>query len=349
MGVKLNDLTNNIFREINIKSLTGKTIAIDAFNTIYQFLAIIRGFDGSPLKNLKGESTSHISGLFYRNIKLIEYNIKPVYVFDGVPNILKKEELTRRRQMKKAAVIKMNEAIDSQDFETARKYAQSTSKVNSKMIEDSKKLLNLMGISVVQANEDAESQAAYLVNNNMVYAAGSQDYDTLLFGAKRMIRNLSHNRTKKVKNTTIKIPIQWIKLEKLLESLEIDQNQLIDVGILSGVDFYPGIRGIGTKSAYELIKTHKSLDNLVENKIKSRGIDFEKVIDLEVIDKVRNIFRNPNVDKNVEIKKYRPNYDKLKEFLVEENNFDRIRIESGLSKLKSKSESKQITLGGFMR
>ncbi|MCP4762864.1 MAG: flap structure-specific endonuclease, partial [archaeon] len=145
MGTKINELVKDTKRVITFDNLLGKKIAIDAFNTIYQFLAIIRQRDGTPLKDYQGNVTSHLSGLFYRTINFIEHGIKPIYVFDGKPSDLKLETIKERREIKEKAKVKMIKAQEAEDFKEARKYAQQTSRLTSDMLEESKKLIKYMG------------------------------------------------------------------------------------------------------------------------------------------------------------------------------------------------------------
>jgi len=96
MGTAIGNLLEK--EEIDLDFLQSRVVAVDSFNILYQFLSVIRGMDGSPLKDQKGRVTSHLTGLFYRTINLLERDIKPVFVFDGKPPELKsktreKEEL----------------------------------------------------------------------------------------------------------------------------------------------------------------------------------------------------------------------------------------------------------------
>ena len=149
MGVNLKDLVPKTV--VTLENMSGKSIAIDAYNALYQFLAIIRQPDGTPLKDTSGKITSHLSGLFYRTVNLTEMGIKAVYVFDGAPPTLKEVEIKRRMQIKEEATIKYEKALAEGKIEEARTYAQMTSKLKDYMAEDSKRLLTLMGIPWIQA------------------------------------------------------------------------------------------------------------------------------------------------------------------------------------------------------
>ena len=178
MGTKINEIIKNVKRTITIENLFNKRIAIDAFNSLYQFLAIIRQQDGTPLKDHNGNVTSHLSGLFYRTINFLEHGIKPIFVFDGKPSELKMKTIKERRVVKEAAKRKMIEAQEAEDFREARKFAQQTSKLSTEMIGESKKLIEYMGIPVIDANSEGEAQSAYLVERGDAWACASQDYDT---------------------------------------------------------------------------------------------------------------------------------------------------------------------------
>ena len=349
MGVKINELVQDVKRTITFENLFNKRIAVDAFNTIYQFLAIIRQRDGTPLKDYEGNVTSHLSGLFYRSINFIEHNIKPIYVFDGVPTELKLETIRDRKKIKDDAKIKMVEAQEAEDFREAKKFAQQTSKLTTDMIEESKKLLENMGIPVFQASSEGEAQSAYLVEKGDAWACASQDYDTLLFGGERLVRNFAVSRSKKVKDTTVTLDIEYVSLPKLLENLEITREQLVEMGILIGTDFFSGIHGIGQHKALDLIKKYKSIKNIVSEKVKVGKKDIQ--LDLELVEQVKNIFLTPDIRNNYpKIKFSKINYEKIKELLVEIHNFDNQRVENALDRLRKLDSSKtQISLDNFIK
>ncbi|WP_457557752.1 flap endonuclease-1 [Candidatus Harpocratesius sp.] len=348
MGVDLGPLVKDVKKIIKFEDLVGKRIAIDAFNTLYQFLAIIRGRDGTPLKDYQGNVTSHLSGLFYRSLNLIEHDIRPIYVFDGPPNPFKQAEIQRRREIRNEARKKFEEARDLGETEDAAKYAQGSSKLTGEMIQESKEFLSALGIPIVEAAQDGESQAAYLVSTNQAWAVGSQDYDSFLFGAKKVVRNLSMNRTRKIRSTVVSVDIEWLSLEKILVSNNLSREQLIDIGILVGVDFFPGIKGVGIKTAYKLVQQHGSLDTMLEKDIEIRKQKISNLLSTETVQAVKNIFLNPVINRNISSLKWNtPNFDKIKEILVEKHNFNRERVETGLSRLKKRGSARQKTLSDF--
>ncbi|TXT67250.1 MAG: Flap endonuclease 1 [Promethearchaeota archaeon] len=347
MGIKINGLVKEVKRNVTFENLYNRVISIDAFNTLYQFLAIIRQRDGTPLKDYQGNVTSHLSGLFYRTINFLEQNIKPVFVFDGEPSTLKLETIEKRREVKREAKEKMIEAREKGDIVEAKKYAQMTSKLTSEMIEESKKLIEYFGIPIIQAPSEGEAQSAYMVQKGDAWAVASQDYDTLLFGGNRLLRNFAVKRSKKVKNTSITLDIEYISLWKFLEKFEITREQLVDMGILIGTDFYPGIKGIGQKTALDLITTHGSLETIISKNVQAAGKKID--IDMEIIKQVKQIFLHPNVrDDFPPLKWKNAQYEKIKELLVEEHNFSKNRINNALERLKKiSSKAAQVSLDKF--
>lgn len=336
MGLDLKPLV--VREKTNLESFASKVIAIDAYNAIYQFLAIIRGPEGLPLTDSKGKVTSHISGLFYRNINFLSIGIKPVYVFDGRPPSLKSAEIERRKQIKKDATIKFEKALTEGKYEEARKYAQQTSAMRDEMVEDSKHLLGLFGIPVIQAPSEGEATAANLTITGQAYASASQDFDSLLFGAKKLVRNFTNSGKRKLpnRNTTIEIEPEIIDLQKSLDDLGITREQLVDVGILIGTDFNPnGFERIGPKTALKAIKEYERLENIPQIQDKLEEIDYKQI---------RQIFLEPKVTNASKIEFGEINFQAITSYLTAERNFSLDRVETSLNRLKKAKERKSHTL-----
>lgn len=342
MGVKINTLVESAKKVITYDMLFGKIIVIDAFNTLYQFLASIRGVDGNLLKDLKGRDTSYLSGLFYRNIHLINQNIKLVYVFDGKPNILKADEINRRKELRELAEHNFKEVDELSNQSEFKKYAQGSSRLTGEMIDNSKALLQAIGIPVIQAPQDGEAQASYMIQKEKAFAIGSQDYDSFLFGANRIIRNVSVGQTRTIRGVKEKVDLEYYTMEKVLAELEITRQQLVDISILVGVDFFEGIKGIGDKTALKLIKEYQNLEGIM--KAKKESFNFDKLTP-DFLTSVRNIFLKPNVTDDYKLIFPKPNFPKIKEIMVEEHNFDPQRIDNTLKPLIERSTTRtQINL-----
>ena len=313
---------------VRLEDLSGKSIAIDAYNALYQFLAIIRQPDGTPLKDSSGRITSHLSGLLYRTSNLVEMGIKPIYVFDGVPPTLKEVEIKRRMKAKEEALIKYEQALKVGKIEEARMYAQATSRLKDYMTEDSKRLLDLMGISWVQAPSEGEAQAAHLVKRGDANYCASQDYDSLLFGAPKLVRNVTISGRRKLpgKNVYIEVVPEVVNLEQVLKNCGITYEQLIDIGILIGTDFNPeGIKGLGPKTALKLIKEHGSLENALPH-IKNAEFPVEP-------QRIREIFLHPKVTDNYKIEWKEPDVESVIDFICRERDFSEDRVKKALEKM----------------
>jgi len=319
----LKDLVPKI--NVDLSQLSGKSIAIDAYNALYQFLAIIRQPDGTPLKDHTGRVTSHLSGLFYRTCNLLELGIKPIYVFDGVPPVLKEVEIRRRMKVKDEAMKKYEEALSQGRIEEARSYAQMTSRLKDYMAEDSKRLLKLMGVPWVQAPSEGEAQAAYLVKRMHANYCASQDYDSLLFGAPRLLRNVTISGRRKLprKKVYVEVIPEVIEQERVLKELGITYEQLIDLGILVGTDFNPeGVKGIGSKTALRLIKEYGSLEKVLPE-LKEASFPVEP-------QRIREIFLHHKVTDSYKIVWKEPDIDEVQAFLCGERDFSKERVAKAL-------------------
>ncbi|XRP96777.1 flap endonuclease-1 [Methanocaldococcus sp. 16A] len=326
MGVQFGDFIPK--KIISFEDLKGKKVAIDGMNALYQFLTSIRLKDGSPLRNRKGEITSAYNGVFYKTIHLLENDITPIWVFDGEPPKLKEKTRKFRREMKEKAESKMKEAIKKENFEEAAKYAKRVSYLTPKIVENCKYLLSLMGIPYVEAPSEGEAQASYMAKKGDVWAVVSQDYDALLYGSPRVVRNLT---------TTKEMP-ELIELNEVLEDLSISLDDLIDIAIFMGTDYNPGgVKGIGFKRAYELVRSGVAKDVLKK--------------EVENYEKIREIFKKPNVTDDYSLNLKLPNKEGIIKFLVDENDFNYERVKKHVDKLYNliTNKTKQKTLDAWFK
>jgi flap endonuclease-1 len=327
LGVDLADIIPE--QTITLESLSNKTLAVDAYNTLYQFLAIIRQPDGTPLKDRSGRITSHLSGLLYRTSNLAEKGIKLAFVFDGKPPELKEMEIQRRRKIKQEATVRYGEALREGKLEEARTYAQATSSLKDMMVDDSKTLLDALGVAWIQAPSEGEAQAAYMASKGEVWAVASQDHDSLLFGAPRMIKNLAITGRRKLprRNAYVEVEPKVVDLAMVLEELSLTREQLIDAGILIGTDFNPdGVKGIGPKTAVKLLQEHGSLEKIMAS---------NPEIAILGVAEIRDIFLKPAVTDNYSLKWSEPNIEKVVEFLCGERDFSEDRVRKALSRMSA--------------
>ncbi|MCS7385360.1 MAG: flap endonuclease-1 [archaeon GB-1867-005] len=313
-------------KRISLRQLAGRTIAIDALNALYQFLSIIRLPTGVPLTDSEGRVTSHLVGLFYRTISLLEKGILPIYVFDGPPPKFKMKEVIERRKIRERFAREWIEALREGDIAKAFKKSVMTARVTSEIIRESKYLLDLMGIPWVQAPSEGEAQAAYMAMKGDVYASASQDYDSILFGAPVLVRNLAVESRQfyPKKGVFKKLWPELISLEESLNKLKLTRRQLIDIAILIGTDYNDGVRGIGPKKALKLIRLYGSAEKVV------RALNVEVDFDIEAI---RSFFMNPPVTDRYKVSFNEPKIDEIKCFLIS-RQFNIKRVERALDRLK---------------
>jgi len=327
LGVDLRDLVPKTV--VKLEDLGGKSIAIDGYNALYQFLAIIRQPDGTPLKDSSGRVTSHLSGLLYRTSNLVELGIKPIYVFDGAPPALKEVEIKRRRKVKEEALVLYERALKEGKPEEARVYAQATSHLKDYMAEDSKRLLDLLGIPWIQAPSEGEAQAAHLTRKGEADYCASQDYDSLLFGAPRFIRNITISGRRKLpsKNIYVEVVPEVVEMDQVLKECGITYEQLVDVGILIGTDFNPdGIKGLGPKTALKLIKEHGTLENAIPH-VKNAEFPVEP-------QRIRDIFLHPTVTNDYKIEWKDPDVEGVVDFMCRGRDFSEDRVRKALEKMQ---------------
>ena len=328
MGLQIGEIVPK--HEISLEALKDKIIAVDAFNTLYQFLTTIRQPDGTPLMDSKQRVTSHLSGLFYRTINLIQKGIKPVFVFDGKAPEMKQKTHEARAKIKQEAIAGFETA---ETIEERAKFAARTAVLTDEMIDESKELLIALGIPVVQAPSEGEAQASYMAKAGDAYACASQDYDSLLFGAPRLIQNVTLAKKRRLASgLSVSINPQLIELKNVLDTLEISHEQLICLGILTGTDYNPkGVHGIGPKTALKIVKQHKSPAEIFKEVAKDKPVEFDW-------QKIFELFSNPSVTRKYDLKFKAVDEKKIRNIL-EEHDFSEERINSALDRLKEQKEA----------
>jgi len=326
LGVNLTPIM--VKQKVTLNDLKGKSLAVDANNYLYQFLSLIRTRDGTPLKDSSGNITSHLAGLMSRSTRLIrDFNIDIVFVFDGQPPALKEEEIKKRRIQREKALQEWQQALKARDYAKAFSKAVMTSRLTWNMIEDAKKLLLLLGIPYVKAPSEAEAQTAYMAIKGDVWAASSKDYDTILFGAPKLLRFLTIHGQEYLPSKGIARPLEpeLIALRQLLSYHGITRLQLVDLAILVGTDFNEGIKGVGPKTALKLVKEYNRIENLPSKFLSKIPQQYEKV---------RETYFHPKTTP-----KYSLSYNSLQEeelfhFLCDERDFSRKRVRTIVQRMK---------------
>lgn len=336
MGV---DFGDSIPREkIRLEDISGWTLAVDGYNTLYQFLAIIRGMDGGHLKDSKGRVTSHISGLFYRNVNLLELGMKLVYVFDGKPPELKMEEIRRRSEQRREANDRYLRALQTGDMVQARKYAEASTVLRRDMVGDAKTLLDAMGIPWVDAPSEGEAQASMMALEGTVNAVASQDHDSLVFGAPVLVRNvtISGKRRLPSKGIMINVVPERITLSSVLEATGLTREQLVDYAILLGTDFNPdGFDGVGPATALKYLKKYGRLEDIKELAGPLAGVSYKEI---------RRLYLEAPATKRVK-PEWKPfDRQKVTSFLVGEHSFSRDRVEAAIKRVQTTKAAQSETL-----
>ena len=325
MGVNLTGLSEP--KNLELGDLRGRHIAVDAYNTIYQFLSIIRQPDGSPLTDTQGRITSHLSGILYRTVNLIESGISPSFVFDGVPHELKTDTIMERRARRDKAEREWEDAKEEGDVKKAFSKAQQTSRMTPEIKGSSRELLTYLGLPVIDAPSDGEAQAAYMCGKGDVWASASQDFDSILFGAPTLIRNMTITGRRKIpgRDQYKDVKIELINCDEFLSELGITREKLVDVCILMGTDFNRGISGIGPKKGLKLIKTHGDL----EGAMKHLGEEIENYED------IRNIFLRSEYSDDYDLAERSIDADKVCELMCERHDFSKERVLSVIERIES--------------
>lgn len=329
---------------LRLEDLRGKTLSVDANNFLYQFIALIRTPEGFPLKGLDGTVTSHLAGLLYRSTRLIyDYGIGLIFVFDGKPARYKEAEVEKRREIREKAMQEWSEALKRRDYAKAFSKAVVSSRLTKPMVDDAKRLLNLLGIPHVQASSEAEAQAAYIAMRGDAWASSSRDFDSLLFGTPKLVRNLTLTGKEFLPSKGLfrRLVPELIILEEFLSRHQIRREQLIDAAILMGTDFNQGINGFGPKRSIRTIREFgriESLPSLIKNKVAGN------------YDEVRRLFLEPDVDRDYAIHHDALREDELYEFLCGQKGFSRERVEKVVERTKKyRLGAKQIDLEGWFR
>jgi flap endonuclease-1 len=337
----ISDKAPAAIKENKMESYFGRKVAVDASMSIYHFLIAVRQGDQGQLTNEAGEVTSHLTGMLYRTIRMMEAGIKPVFVFDGKAPTLKSGQLAKRKERQQAAEAELTklqeEGGTAEDIERQQKRTVRASREQS---EEVKKLLTLMGLPIVDAPCEAEATCAKLAAAGLVFGTGTEDADALTFGTPLLIKNLNASEAQKK-------PIVEINLERALQGLELTMAQFVDLCILMGCDYSDTIKGIGPINALKLIKEYRDIEGVVAHIQKSGKHQLPEPFPYE---EARALFVTPLVadPATVELKWSEPDTEGLLQYLVQEKQFDEGRVKKAIERLqKCKGKNSQNRLESF--
>ncbi|XP_037071923.1 flap endonuclease 1-like isoform X2 [Pollicipes pollicipes] len=307
---------------------------------MYQFLVAVRQ-EGANLTSADGETTSHLMGMFYRTIRMVDNGIKPVYVFDGKPPEMKGGELAKRAERRETAQKALSQAEEQGNQQDIDKFSRRLVKVTKMHVDECKQLLKLMGIPYVEAPCEAEAQCAALVKAGRVYATATEDMDALTFGSSVLLRHMTFSEARKM-------PIKEFHLAGVLEESGLSQDEFIDLCILMGCDYCDSIRGVGPKRAIELMQKHRSIEAILQHLDRAKyGVPEDWPFA-----EARRLFLQPDVADcaQLELRWVEPDEDALVAFMCSDKGFSEERIRNGAKKLaKARNTTTQGRLDSFFK
>jgi len=313
-----------VIEPIPLADLRGSVVAIDAHNWLYRYLTTtVRWTRDDVYTTAEGEEIPNLIGIVQGLAKLLESDLVPVFVFDGGVTELKEAEIERRNEQKAAAERKEAEAREAGDAIEAARMAARTQRLTATILDTSRELCSLLGVPVVEAPAEGEAQAAHMVRSGTVEYAGSEDYDTLLFGAPRTLRGLTSDGDP-----------ERMDFVATLEEHELSWEALVDVGILCGTDFNEGVAGIGPKTAVDLVREHGDLWAVLE----------AEDVYVENADLVRELFLDPDVA-NVEVDtEIDPDIEAARTYVIDEWEIPEEEVARGFERI-----SESVTQTGLDR
>ena len=310
--------------------LSGKKVAIDISIFIYQYLMNVR-HNNQLLTNSEGKITSHISGIFYKTVNYLTLGIEPIYIFDGKPPEDKSDVIKERNKKAENAKEKLKSSSDEKD---KLKYEKMSTRMNKGHIEDIKTLLNLMGVKYIQDEEgEAEAIASELCRIGYVDYVVTEDMDALVYGCPRMIRN---NLDKSIKGKDI---VSEIKLDKIIESLDISQDKFIELCVLCGCDYCENIPKIGNVKALKIIKEYENIQEFI-SKNKTYNVPENYLEKYNKSIEIFKLYKNKydNIE-NIPIFNSNPNFSKLINYLVNDCNISEKKVQNAIKKIQKNKKN----------
>jgi len=302
--------------ECPFADIEGSVIAVDAHNWLYRYLTTtVKWTNDAIYTTDNGIEVANLVGIVQGLPKFFEHDLTPVFVFDGGVTDLKDDEVERRRENRKDAEERLEQAKEDGDAIEAARLSARTVRLTETIHETSRELLDILDVPYLDAPAEGEAQASYMNRIGDVDYVGSEDYDTLLFGAPRTLRGL-----------TSKGHPELMELQPTLDEHEISYEQLVDAAMLCGTDFNEGINGIGPKTAITLIKEHGDLFGVLE----ARGDH------IEFADRIRELFFHPPVtddysfDTSIE-----PDLSAAREYVTDVWEVDAGEVERGFERIES--------------
>ena len=301
--------------EVDWDEVAGSVVAVDAHNWLYRYLTTtVKWTNDEVYTTAAGEEVANLVGVVQGLPKFFDHDLTPVFVFDGGVTELKDDEVAARREQRERAEERRAEAEERGDAVEAARLEARTQRLTDVILETTRELLARLDVPVVDAPAEGEAQAAYMARRGDADYAGSEDYDTLLFGAPLTLRQL-----------TSKGRPELMDLEATLDRHGISWEGLIDVAILCGTDFNPGVDGVGPKTALRAIAEHGDLWAALD----AEGWQVANA------DRVRKLFRDPPVTDDYTLDgDVDPDVAAAREYVIEDWEVDAAEVERGFERIE---------------
>lgn len=285
--------------EIERTNISGYDVAIDTSNWLYKYMTTTTRFTRKDAyTNGNGVKLPNLIGVPSGVRKLVKNNVRPVFVFDGKPHSLKREEINRRKKKRREALEKAKESKDNSVEES--KYESRSQKLNDDIIETTKKLLDILNMPYVTAPQAAESQGAHMTKSDKFDAMISDDYDSLVFGSKCTIRKFTKSSD----------TVERMSLEKSLDKYNISRKQLVLATILCGTDYNSGVSGIGPKTSMDIVDENDTIEDVLDY-IDDDVDDINEIFDLYMNPVVNDDYPDPKISN--------PDTEEAREYLKQQD------------------------------
>ena len=305
-----------VLSDVSFEEVAGSVVAVDAHNWLYRYLTTTVKFTREEAyTTAEGEEVANLIGLVQGLPKFFENDLVPVFVFDGGVTELKDDEVAKRREAREEAEAQREAAEERGDAVAAARLEARTQRLTDVIHETTRDLLELLDVPVVEAPAEGEAQASHMALRGDVEYVGSEDYDTLLFGAPYTLRQL-----------TSKGDPELMDLEATLAEHDITREQLVDVAILCGTDFNEGISGVGPKTALSAVREHGDLWSVLD----------AREAHIEHADRVRDLFLDPPVTDDYAFDAdISPDIDAARAYVTDEWGVDAEEVARGFERIES--------------
>lgn len=302
---------------VSLNDLEGGVIAVDAHNWLYKYLTTtVRFTNESVYTTAEGKEVANLVGIIQGLPKFYENDLTPVFVFDGGVSDLKADEVAERRDRREQEEERLEAARETGDPVEIARLESRTQRLTPVIQETTRAVFDLLDVPYVEAPAEGEAQAAHMARvDERVDYVGSDDYDTLLFGAPLTLRQLTSSGDAEI-----------MDFQATLENHDITWEQLVDVGILCGTDFNDGLAGFGPSTALSAVREHGDLWAVLD--AEDAHIDYA--------DRIRDLFLDPAVTAEYQFDTSpEPDVDGARRYVTETWEVPAEEVERGFERLVS--------------